>query len=221
MLKTLLKLVVGSGLLLSVAISVEAQNPLLLTGRTTKVQVTEDKENVVLTVSLDLTIKNESQSNVILFAHEFQIVGQYIYQSADPTKPNLLFRQSSSPSVNRSTHWTDLQSQLNTSSPPANLTRTLRSGESINFTRTTTMSIYKKGSYPASWSEIQASSSVWLRVVLDMFPSNLDRTSVSQKSYGKRIQKRWSAFGALQIDVLQSAPIKLDLTTNALASGFR
>ena len=104
MLKTLLKLIVGSGLLLSAAISVEAQNPLLLTGRTTNVQVAEDKENVVLTLSLDLTIKNESQSNVILFAHDFQIMGHYIYQSADRTKPNLLFRQSSAPSFNRSPH---------------------------------------------------------------------------------------------------------------------
>ena len=50
----------------------------------------------------------------------------------------------------------------------------------------------------------------WLTVVLEMFPSNLDRTSVSQKSFGKTLQTRWLAFGDLQFDALRSAPIRLD-----------
>ena len=211
MMKLILKMGIGIVLLLSIVTGVAAQNSLLLTGRTTNVQIAEDKDNIVLTVSLDLTIKNESESNIILFWDKVAVVGHLISQSADPMRPNVLFRGSALPSTNRSPFWNDLQKQLDTTSPPPDLTRTLRSGESINLSRSTTMSIYKKDFYPAQWSEILASSPVWLKVILDMLPSNLDRTSLSQKSFGKKLKKKWASFGILQTDLLQSAPIKLDL----------
>lgn len=211
MTKLTFRIGMGIGLLVTAATIVAAQNSLVLTGRTTNVRVTEDKNSVVLTVTLDLTITNESLQNMILLCHEFQIVGDVISQSVDQTTPKRLFRSSSLPSINRSPHWANLQKQLNTSSPPPGLTRILSSGESISFDRTTTISIYKKGLYQASWQEILAFSPVWLQVELDMFPSNLDRTSLSQKSFGKKLKKKWSSFGVLQIDVLKSAPIRLDL----------
>src|SRR5688500_9428036 len=133
MIKGILKIGIGVTLLLSAATAVQAQDALLLTGRTTDVRIAEDNNTVHLTISLDLEIKNQSQSNVILFWHEVEIVGNLISASADPTRPNLLFQGSSWPSISRSSFWTDLQKQLDTATPAATLTRTLKSGESLSF----------------------------------------------------------------------------------------
>lgn len=210
----LCKATLGLVLLLSVVTTVGAQSSLRLTGRATNVRVAEaDKNTVVLTISLDLTITNDSAENVILFLDEFRIVGHRMFQNDDPIRPNVLYRDSSLPSIDRSSTWTDLQKQLDVSSPPAGLTRILRSGETMNLSRTTGMSIYKKGFYPAQWSEIRAAFPVWLQVELDVFPNNLNRISGSRKSFGKRLKKKWMRFGNLQLDVLQSAPIKLELNS--------
>src|SRR5687767_3747820 len=92
MIKGILKIGIGVTLLLSAATAVQAQDALLLTVRTTDVRIAEDNNTVHLTISLDLEIKNQSQSNVILFWHEVEIVGNLISASADPTRPTLLFQ---------------------------------------------------------------------------------------------------------------------------------
>ena len=99
-----------------------------------------------------------------------------------------------------------------TQNPPSELARILMSGESISFKRTTSMRLYRKGQFQASWSEILAASPLWLTVTLDMFPSNLDRTLASQESFGKKLQKKWRSLGLLQLEALRSGPIKLDLS---------
>ena len=201
----------GVALLLATAVGVYAQDSLLLTGHATSVRVVEDKNDVTLEMSLELTITNKSRSNVILFWQDVAIVGHWIYQSTDPMRRNLLFHSTALPSTSRSPFWTDLQKQLNVATPPPNLTRTLRSGESINFSRETAVTVYKKIPLPGIWDEIAVSSPVWLTVALDVFPSNLDQASYSQKSFGKKLQKKWADLGILQIEGVTSAPIKLDV----------
>lgn len=205
-------ILIGIGLLLGSATGVYAQDSLLLTGRATNVRVVEDKQDVTLHISLDLTITNTSRSNVILFWRDDPaMVDHWIYQSTDPMRRNLLFLQSGWPSTSRSPFWTDLQKQLNVAIPPPNLTRTLRSGGSINFSRETAVMVYKKTPFPGTWDEIAASPTVWLTVALDMFPGNLDQATAAQKSFGKKLKKKWADLGTLQIEVLTSAPIKLDV----------
>lgn len=183
----------------------------VLTGHTTAIQVLDEKTSVVVIVNLELTLKNESGANVILYWHDLDIVGNSLFLLDEKQNREVLYRSSTLPSTNRSPEWTDLQNRLNTQSPSTELTRILKSGESITVQKITSMTLHKNGHYPASWSEIQAASPLWLTVTLDMFPSNLDKTPTSQASFGESLQRKWKSIGTLQLRALESEAIRLDL----------
>jgi hypothetical protein len=205
--------VVGILMLVSSARGAANEGAIRLSGKVENVKtVEEDAQSILVLVDLDLVLKNESDANVILYWHDFEIVGDLIFRCEQKQNRELLYQISTLPSTNRSPEWAELQKQLDVGNPPVNLTRTLRSGESLSLKRSTNLRIYKKGLYQSSWNEIRAASPVCLSVELDLFPSNLDRTSISQKSLGARLQKRWVPFGILQVGVLRSEPIKLDLS---------
>lgn len=205
--------VVGILMLVSSARAAAHEGVIRLSGKVTNVKtVEEDAQSILLRVDLDLVLKNESDANMILYWHDFDIVGDLIFRGGQAENRELLYQISTLPATNRSPEWEELQKQLDVGSPPANLTRTLKSGESLSLKRSTNLRIYKKGSYQSSWDEISRASPVCLSVELDLFPSNLDRTSISQMSLGTRLQKRWVSFGILQVGVLRSEPIRLDLS---------
>lgn len=189
-----------------------AQDKVVLTGHTTAVQVLEEPTSVIVTVNLELTLRNESGANAILYWHDFNIVEDKLYRLDEKQNPEVLYLSSTFPSTNHSPTWVDLQNRLKTQNPPSELARILKSGESISFKRTTSMRLYRKGQFQASWSEILAASPLLLTVTLDMFPSNLDRTLASQESFAKKLQKKWRSLGVLQLEALRSEPIKLDLS---------
>lgn len=206
-----LLLIFGVALWLNGA-NINAQTKMVLTGQTTDVQIREETASVLVTVALDLTLKNESQTNVILYWHEFYIVEDSLHRFTENDKREVLYRSSTLPSINRSREWSVLQNRLNVPRPPNGLTRILKSGESITLKRITGMRFYRKGQYNAPWKEIPAASPLWLTVTLDMFPSNLDKSPSSQQSFGERLQRKWSPIGTLQLGVLKSQPIRLDLS---------
>jgi hypothetical protein len=195
-----------------------AGDGLSLRGSVSSVRIIEDKpDGVLLRLDLDLTLTNDSAANVILYWHEFHIIESSVVRLEEGQRVNVLYRSTSRPSANRSPDWVELQTRLDLKNPPGDLTRTLKSGESLSLKRTENLWISKKPLYQLSWDEILATKPVWLVVDLEMFPSNLDQTSLHQKSFGKKVRKKWKRFGILQVEELQSEPMRLNLT--ALGAG--
>ena len=182
-------------------------------GQTTNVRIVEeDSRSIVIEIALDLTLKNDSKSRVILYLHNFEIVEDVLFRRNGMQNKEVLYRDSNSSSIDRSPVWAHLQKRLDLKVPPVDMTRTLRTGESIHFKRTRQLRFYKKERIAlSSLAEILETTPVWLTVNVRMFPNNLDRTSVSHKSFGLKLQKKWKRFGVLQLGNLRSEPIKLDL----------
>ena len=200
-------------LLVSLTDTAAAKPALSLSGNVTNLKMVEEStDSLLLRLELDLTLRNDSQANAILYWHDFDIVGNLIFRGEERQNREVLYRISTLPSADRSPQWADLQKRMDLTNPSGDLTRTLRRGESVNLKRTTNLRIFRKGLNGSSWNEIRAASPVWLTVELDLFPANLDQTSTSAKSFGKKLQKKWKRFGVLQIEVLQSEPIRLDLS---------
>jgi len=73
-------------------------------------------------------------------------------------------------------------------------------------------SFFPKG---ASFETIQKYSPVWMKVVWEVWPLNVEPWGEdrSKLRFGRKLQRRWKDVGQLWLDGIQSDPIMLDLKT--------
>jgi hypothetical protein len=132
---------------------------------------------------------------------------------------NLLFDQYAGPAdQSRSPEWTEFRKALDQQSPPSALVRILQPGErwvteSFSVLRPPIkFENYRVDRPPVSWQILKEASPVWLRLECDTWPRNVERPPLDGRfRLGSKLRKRWKRSGELQLDSVESEPVKLDL----------
>lgn len=198
-----------------------------LRGQVESVEINQSPpSSVSIIVKLKLEIINDGVKPLIFLKEDSPIlVGSDLTKNPDKVSPeNRLAFLYAGPGVDTSPKWAVLRQSLDQSSPPPDKVRILMPNETWHFNDTAQIYLSteagNKSVFPksASWEAIQKLSPVWLRVVCEVWPLNLeppsrDRTNRARTklTFGHKLQRRWDRYGRLWLDGLQSIPIKLNL----------
>jgi hypothetical protein len=195
--------------------------PLALRGRVESVQVTEiDRSSALIEIKLKMELVNVGTRPVILLQSEpFFPGGALARKPEDFEQGNVLVVDAGWPSNDISPEWATLRSNLDKSNPPADQTRLLMPGESrpmetsVRLVVPTDPSKYTSSRKKESLATIQQLSPVWLRVVCEVWPWNVEPLNAdrSQLKFGHKLQKRWKDVGLLWLEEIYSEPIMMDV----------
>lgn len=176
---------------------------------------------VSLVVKLKLELHNDGTIPVIfLEAKPPLLVGAALAKSTgDLISSNNLVLEYMGPAVNTSSEWLVLRKSLNQPLPPPDKVRILMPNESWQLEDSVSIALPTesgKSSFDPkreSWENIQELPAVWLQVICQMWPLNLEPPSNdrTKKRFGHKLQKRWEDVGLLWLDDVRSEPIMLDL----------
>lgn len=108
--------------------------------------------------------------------------------------------------------------QLDKSQPPEEFIQAIPAGTQLEFDCMLALRIPNKRTVggwacDAGWEEIGKLSEVWLKVFWNHWPNTFEELHhVSEKLFGKRLQKRWEKHGWLLLDSIDVEPIRIDLS---------
>lgn len=127
------------------------------------------------------------------------------------------------PALDLSPKWMALRTSLNQTTPPPDKVRILMPNEIMNLEASIGLDLPKKPENfapfkKASLNQILNSSPVWLKVVCEVWPLNLEPEVGKKKlqmGFGHQLQRRWKNLGHLWLDEIYSEPILLDLKSKA------
>ena len=196
---------------------------LTLRGRVESVQVKElDRSSALIEIKLKMELVNTGLRPIILLQREPLIPGGALARKPeDFGAGKLLASDAGWPSNDISAEWETLRSNLDKPSPPSDETRLLRPGESrpiettVKLVVPTDPSKYTSSRKKESLATIQQLSPVWLRVVCELWPWNVEPLNAdrNQLKFGHKLQERWKDTGLLWLDEIYSEPIMLDMRT--------
>ena len=210
------------------AASVSSQNTsgqmskeLALRGRAESVRVKEiDQSSALIDIKLKMELVNVGDRPIILLQREPVFPGGALARKPeDFTTGNLLVADAGWPSNYVSPEWATLRSNLDKPRPPSGETRILMPGESwpletsVRLVVPTDPSKYTSSRKKESLATIQQLSPVWLRVVCEVWPWNVEPLDAdrNQLRFGHKLQERWKDAGLLWLDEVYSEPIMLDV----------
>ena len=197
---------------------------LCLRGKVISVKVVEDSprsrySSKFLEIKLILELTNTSRTPIIFLNREPLFVGAALARQPDDfASGNYLARTYAGPAVSLDPEWAALRLSLDRPTPPPDQTRILMPNESWSLGATVGVSLpdHPEMFAPAksaSLKEIKELSTVWLRVVCEVWPWNLEPSADRSKlSYGRKLQRRWKNVGVLWLDEIYSEPITLNLS---------
>src|SRR5947209_10047702 len=209
----------------------QTSGPLSLRGTVESVQVIKDtSSSAYIAIKLKMELINTGSRPVIFLKRAPIFPGARLAKSPeDLGTNNILASEYGGPSNDISPEWTTLRSSLDQPSPPPDETLILMPGESwpleapvgfpvpINSHKTDTF-FRETESLPV----IQELSPVWLRVVCEVWPFNVELPALGPEreklKFGHKLQKRWNDEGLLWLDTIYSEPIMLDLRSKAVAA---
>jgi hypothetical protein len=203
-------------LLTMVSLKSHANEFLTLTGQVKEIDIIEeDTKTIKLKIGLDLTLKNISESNIIVYKSDFALLNLTLFTLDENGKKIHLYSAGGRASNYDSPETRILQKQLNQKIPPSDLTYVIKVGDSFNFS-TETECVFLKSKISASanesWNAISKSSPILIELKLEIFPSYLKQSN--SKSFSeKALQDRWKKYGYLWLDDIVSEPIPLDLSS--------
>ncbi len=197
----------------------------ILQGQVESVEVSQSPpSDVSIVVKLKLEIINDGMKPLIFLKENFPIlVGYTLTKDSGGTFPDdRLAFSFTGPGVDTSPKWTVLRQSLDQSSPPPNKVRILMPNETWHFDDSVRIHLSTEAGNKSlspksvSWESIQKLSPVWLHVIYQAWPLNVepisrDRTKLT---FGHKLQRRWDRYGRLWLDGLLSTPIKLNLRDN-------
>lgn len=199
---------------------------LLLRGRVESVEVKEiDRSSALIDVKLKMEFVNVGVRPIIFLKREPLFPGGALARKPDDFEVgNVLAADAGWPSNEISPEWATLRASLDKSSPPQNETRLLMPGESwpldtsVRLIVPTDPSKSISSRKKESLATIEQLSSVWLRVVCEVWPWNVEPLTDdrSKLKFGRKLQQRWRQSGVLWLDVVYSEPIKFDLKSRSL-----
>jgi len=200
---------------------------LSLRGRVESVEIKEiDRSSAVIDIKLKMDLVNTGVTPVILLRREPLFPGGALARKPDDFRMgNVLAADAGWPSNDISPEWTTLRTNLDKPKPPADETRILMPNESwpiqtsvrlivpIDPSKYTSLSSRKK----ESLATIRQLSPVWLRVVCEVWPWNVEPLTADRNKleFGHRLQRRWKDIALLWLDEIYSEPIMLDLKSIA------
>jgi hypothetical protein len=197
---------------------------LTLRGNVESVQVKEiDHSSALIDIKLKMELLNAGQRPIIHLKREPLFPGGALARlPQDFETGNLLADDAGWPSNDISAEWTNLRSNLDKPRPPAAETRVLMPGDSWPLETSVRLvvpidpsksssSLRKKESLVT----IQQLSPVWLSVVCEIWPWNVEPLNAerSQLKFGHKLQERWKDLGLLWLNEIYSEPILIDLKT--------
>ena len=171
-----------------------------------------------LQMKLLLELVNTGPTPIIFLKRGPLFVGAVLAkQPHDFATGNHLVRTYVGPAVDVSPEWEALRVSLDKPTPPPEQTRILMPNESWSLQATVGVSLpaHPEVFLPArgaSLKDIKELSSVWVRVVCEVWPWNLEPSADRSKlKYGRKLQRRWKDVGVLWLDEIYSEPLTLNL----------
>lgn len=196
---------------------------LTLRGRVESVRVKEiDRSSALIDIKLQMELVNVGIRPIILLQREPLFPGGALARKPeDFAEGNLLAADAGWPANDISPEWATLRSNLDKPRPPADATRLLMPGESwpvetsVRLVVPTDPDKYTSSRKKESLATIQQLSPVWLRVVCELWPWNVEplTTDRNQLKFGHKLQERWKKTGLLWLDEIYSEPMMLDVRT--------
>jgi hypothetical protein len=196
---------------------------LTLRGRVESVEVKEiDQSSVLIEIKLRMELVNTGGKSIILLQREPLFPGGSLARKPDDFEAgNVLASDAGWPSNDTSPEWTALRSSLDKPRPPAEETRLLVPGESWPLETSVTLVVptdpskYTSSRKKESLATIQQLSPVWLRVVCEVWPWNVEPLTPdrSKLQFGHKLQQRWKDIGLLWLDEIYSEPMIIDVKT--------
>lgn len=225
--KVLLFCVISFGLMVLTA-NLEAQNAstgrskvLSLRGTVQTVEIKEiDRSSALIEMKLKMELVNVGVRPIIFLKREPLFPGGALARTPDDFEVgNVLAADAGWPSNDIAPEWAALRVSLDRPNPPSSETKILAPNESW-FLETSIRIVVPTGPKRSTSSRkketlatIQELSPVWLRVVCDLWPWNVEPLTADHRKlrFGHKLQQRWKQSGLLWLDVIYSEPIKLDL----------
>lgn len=195
--------------------------PLLLRGKVESVEVTElDGSAALIKIKLKMELINTGSNPIIFLQKDPLFVGAALARSPDAlARGEFLATDYAGPAVDISPEWAALRASLDKTSPPPDKVRVLKPNESWLLEASVGVSVPKNSGTDISFRKkeslqtIQKLSPIWLRVVGEVWPRNLEPgVERSKLKLGHQLQNRWKENGVLWLDDIYSEPISLDLS---------
>jgi hypothetical protein len=171
-----------------------------------------------LEIKLMLELVNTSPTPIVFLKREPRFVGAALAKKPDDfALGNHLARTYVGPAVSLSPEWVDLRTSLDKPTPPPDETRILMPNEAWSLEATVGVSLPDhpemfSPAKSASLKDIKQLSNVWLRVVCEVWPWNLEPGADRSKlNFGRKLQRRWKDVGVLWLDEIYSEPMMLNL----------
>lgn len=195
---------------------------LRLYGFVDRLERDDDPQSIGITGNLQLTFKNVGNKTLIIYTHDLWLGAVSLARTVEEARANtLLLDRSAWPSVWSQQSRKRLFNDLNKDFPPHELTRVLQPGESWSYRTAVNLAIDKTrhpGTTGRTWDEIKNSSPVWLQVMVEMWPVNVEPTlDPDNPAFGLMLRERWKTTGELWLDYLTSEPIAIDFRRNLTA----
>ena len=196
---------------------------LCLRGKVISVEIISDSagsrySSNCLEMKLLLQLVNTGPTPIIFLKREPLFVGAALAkQPHDFATGNHLVRTYVGPAVNFSPEWSALRVSLDRPTPPPEQTRILMPSESWSLRATVGVSLPDNPELflparGASLKDLKELSSLWLRVVCEVWPWNLEPSADRSKlKYGRKLQRRWKDVGVLWLDEIYSEPLTLNV----------
>jgi hypothetical protein len=209
------------------------EKTLRFTGKVRAITLKEDKpDSISFKLAMDLEFRNASDMPVyildgsaVMKDWNYVVSGGALAYSPDAAiKRDYFFNDSGMwPNNYRGPDYLAFRDCLDTPAPSGKCLRLLAPGESFRFTAEQFLSIGKKRplSIPSdwkSWEEINVSKPLWLQVVVESWPINLDydyALNIQARKYdvfNLMLQRRWLKYGLLPPHRMRSEPMSLDLS---------
>ena len=206
--------------------SAQGSKLLTLRGKVESVQVKQiDQSSALIEIKLRMELVNTSPRPIILLKREPLFPGGALAKKPeDFEQGNLLAVDAGWPSNDISAEWATLRSSLDKPNPPTDETRVLMPGESrpvetsVRLVVPTDPSKYSSSRRKESLATIQQLSPVWLRVVCEVWPWNVEHLDAerNQLKFGHKLQERWKDEGLLWLDEIYSDPMMMDVKTASI-----
>jgi hypothetical protein len=176
----------------------------------------EDKNRIRFLVKLRLTFVNDGHKSAILLKQTFEVGAEMLSLSCEDAKTGeYLFTSTHWPSVSTASEWADWRQKLDRKTPPEDLVSVLAPGNSIFGDAETTIHLPKISNFEGTnktWNEVRRSATMCLTIQLQTWPTNLEPNhNPENPTFGQSLRKRWSSYGRLQLELLTSEPILLNL----------
>jgi len=198
-----------------------------LRGQVESIEVkSSSASSIMLTVNLKMELLNNGTKPVIfLEAKPPNLSGGVLAKNPNPndfSSANRLVLQYYGESVDTSSEWIILRDALNQPSPPLDKVRILQPNELWEWKDVVSIAMpteANKRSYfddkRESWENVKQLSTGWLQAICQVWSLNLEPLSRdrTEKTFGRKLQRRWKDVGLLLLDNVYSEPIRLDLKT--------